>query len=190
MAQVHLQHKLFIAVVALVPKGALRRIASWHPSPIMTELATIPPGSPSIPPPIGSKPVKLRKPTKRLRQAINLILSGECKTQKAAAERMKLTPTHLSRMLSEPHVLAYMEQQTRVTLARSQMPAAATLVKLLDQAASEHVQKDVAIHLLNIAGHKPASDAQVNVNIDIKAGYVIDLTEGQRAPMIDVSPKE
>ena len=72
---------------------------------------------------------------------------------------------------------------------RSQAPAAATLIRLATDASSEHVQKDAAIHLLSIAGHKPKADAQVSVNIDIKAGYVIDLTGEQERQVIDVSPK-
>jgi hypothetical protein len=31
---------------------------------------------------------------------------------------------------------------------------------------------------------KPRADAQVSVNIDIKAGYVIDLTDAPRNPLI------
>jgi hypothetical protein len=123
---------------------------------------------------------KPRRISKRLRQAIDLLVTGECKTQKAAAERLKLAPETLSRALREHHVLSYIEQQTRVVLSRSQAPAAATLIRLATDAASEHVQKDAAIHLLAMAGHKPKADAQVSVNIDIKAGYVIDLTEDAR----------
>jgi hypothetical protein len=49
-------------------------------------------------------------------------------------------------------------------------------VELID-AGSEHVSADVSKHTLAIAGIKPTADAQVSVNIDIKAGYVIDLTD-------------
>lgn len=129
---------------------------------------------------IAPKPAKPRKISKRLRQAIDLLVTGECKTQKAAAERMNFAPETLSRALRASHVIAYIEQQTRVALARSQAPAAATLIRLATDAASEHVQKDAAIHLLAMAGHKPKADAQVSVNIDIKAGYVIDLSDEPR----------
>jgi len=131
-----------------------------------------------------AKPAKPRKISARVRHAIELLVSGDCRTQKDAAEKAKLTRERLCKALKELHVIAYLEQQTRVALARSQAPAAATLFRLLDQAASEHVQKDVAIHLLNIAGHKPKADAQVSVNIDIKAGYVIDLTDQAKQPLV------
>lgn len=127
------------------------------------------------------KHVRTKRVPKRIVQLIDLIATGECKSTKAACERIKLDQSYASRELRKVHVAAYLETRTRVLLAQSQVPAAATLIRLLDQAASEHVQKDVAIHLLNIAGHKPRPDAQVSVNIDIKAGYVIDLTDSPKA---------
>ena len=139
-------------------------------------------------PQVEPKPAKPRKISPRVRHAVELMLSGECKTKKDAAQRAKLSRERLSRAMKESHVVSYIEQQTRVALAQSQVPAAATLFRLLDQASSEHVQKDVAMHLLAIAGHKPKQDAQVSVNIDIKAGYVIDLTDQPKAPtVIDVT---
>jgi hypothetical protein len=143
----------------------------------MPNLAALEPSAPAI----EQKPVKHRKPTKKLRHAIDLIMTGECSTYKAAAERSNMSREWLSRSLREVHVQAYIERQTRASLAVAQAPAAARLISLLD-AQSEHVQKDVAIHLLGIAGHKPANTAAVSVNIDIKAGYVIDLSEAPRAP--------
>lgn len=98
-----------------------------------------------------------------------------------------MNTSHLCEALQKPHVLAFIEQQTRVTLARSQAPAAAALIRLMESASSEHVQKDVAIHLLSIAGHKPATSPQVSVNIDIRAGYVIDLSEPGGRQMVDVT---
>jgi hypothetical protein len=138
--------------------------------------------------PTAQKLAKKQRISPRVVHAVELLVSGECKTIKAAAEKANLTREGLSKALSKVHVAAYLEQQTRVMLARLQAPAVGTLAKLLAEAASEHVQNDVAKHVLAIAGHKPKADAQVSVNIDIKAGYVIDLTdESQRGPMIDVT---
>jgi hypothetical protein len=50
------------------------------------------------------------------------------------------------------------------------------------------VQKDVAIHLLGINGHKPAAEPATLVNINIKAGYVIDLSDDPPRKAIDVTP--
>src|SRR5580704_10464882 len=138
--------------------------------------------------PIDAKPVRERRVSPRVRHAIDLLLSGQCRLKKDAAAKAKLTPERLSRALKESHVLEYVQAQTRVLLAQSQAPAAATMLRLLDQAKSEHVQKDVAIHLLGINGHKPAAEPAALVNINIRAGYVIDLSDDPPAKVIDVTP--
>ena len=56
------------------------------------------------------------------------------------------------------------------------MRASARLVDLVD-AGSEHVSLDATKHLLGVAGIAPAQSPQVSVNIELKAGYVIDLSE-------------
>lgn len=135
------------------------------------------------PPASDLQHVKHRRIPKRIRDAVRLLLTGECKTQKAAAERVGMNAGHLSEQLRKPNVLAHIEHETRVALSRSQAPAAATLIRLATEASSEHVQKDAAIHLLNMAGHKPRQDAQVSVNVEIKAGYVLDLREDTDRPV-------
>jgi hypothetical protein len=154
----------------------------------MSEMATIPPASPPISPQTEQKPVKTPRVPAKIVKLIDLLLSGACRSTKAACERIGIDPSYASRELRKVHVAAYLEQKTRVSLTMLQAPAAATLGRLMAEAASEHVQKDVAIHALAINGHKPKADAQVSVNIDIKAGYVIDLSPGPQ-PMIDVTPK-
>lgn len=60
------------------------------------------------------------------------------------------------------------------------------MLRLLDQSKSEHVQKDVATHLLGIGGHKLAADSLPLVNINVRAGHVIDLSDDPK--VIDVTP--
>lgn len=153
----------------------------------MSDLATIPTASAPVQPQSEQKTVKTPRVPKKIVQLVDLLVSGECRTQTAGCQRLKLDRSYACKQLKLPHVLAYMEHRTRICLAQSQVPAAATMLRLLDEATSEHVQKDVAIHLLSIAGHKPAANTQVSVNVDIKAGYVIDLSGDDRKPMIDVS---
>jgi len=139
-----------------------------------------------IPDAISAKPVPKKRISPRVVHAVELLVSGECKTIKAAAEKANLSREGLSKALGKVHVAAYLEQQTRIMLARLQAPAAGTLARLMAEAASEHVQNDVAKHVLAIAGHKPQASTQVSVNIDIKAGYVIDLTDARPVgPIID-----
>jgi hypothetical protein len=134
-----------------------------------------------------AKPVRERRVSPRVRHAIDLLLTGQCRLKKDAAAQAKLTPERLSRALKESHVIEYLTAQTRVLLAQSQAPAAATMLRLLAEAKSEHVMKDVAIHLLGINGHKLTAEPTTLVNINVRAGYVIDLSD-EPSKTIDVTP--
>jgi len=81
----------------------------------------------------------------------------------------------------------FIAQRARQNISLGIIRASARMVELID-AGSEHVSADMSKHVAAIGGIKPAQDAQVSVNIDIKAGYVIDLSGDQRPPMIDASP--
>jgi hypothetical protein len=78
--------------------------------------------------------------------------------------------------LRKPEIQVFIARKMRETIAIGGLRASTRLVELIDS-ESEHVSADVSKHTLAIAGIKPRQDAQVSVNIDIKAGYVIDLTE-------------
>jgi hypothetical protein len=77
----------------------------------------------------------------------------------------------------------FIARKMRQTIAIGALRASSRLVELID-GASEHVSLDASKHALAIEGIKPTHDAQVSVNIDIKAGYVIDLRDEPR----DVTP--
>jgi hypothetical protein len=130
----------------------------------------------AIPADVDAVPVKERRVSRRMREFIHLVVTGECATQKAACERIGLHPGSIARELRKAHVRVFMERATRDSIASGMMRAGARLNELIN-ASSEHVSADVSKHVLAIAGIKPAADTQVSVNIDIKAGYVIDLTD-------------
>jgi phage terminase small subunit len=118
-----------------------------------------------------------------VREAIDHYVSGRARTITAAAKKAGLSREYLSRSLSQPHVAAFLRDKASRVVALGAGRAAARLNQLLDS-KSEHVSLDAAKFSLGVAGIKPASDAQVSVNIDIKAGYVIDLREhGDERPM-------
>jgi hypothetical protein len=124
------------------------------------------------------KHARERKITKRVRHAIDLMIRGQCRTQKAAAEKVGLSPERLCRALKESHVQEYLGRQTRVLLAQSQSTAAATLMTLMDQAKSEHVRKDIAVTLLGYNGIRADAERGPLVSIAFGAagpGYAIDL---------------
>ena len=132
------------------------------------------------------KPVRDGRVSKRLAEVVRLLLTGECRTQKAAAERVGMNETYLSEALKKPHVRMFIERRTRETIANGTMRASARLVELIDS-ESEHVSADVSKHMLAIAGIKPAAEPTTNVNINIRAGYVIDLSD-KPPRTIDVTP--
>jgi hypothetical protein len=139
-------------------------------------LATTPDSTAAAP---ASKPPRIPK---RVRHACDLIASGECTTIKAAAERVKLSREHLSRMISKPHVQVFMQREARRTIALGVMRASHRVVELMD-ASSEHVSLDASTKVLAIEGIKPAeSGTHVSVSVDIKAGYVLDLRDDAHMP--------
>jgi hypothetical protein len=158
----------------------------------------------------STKPAKERKVSKRIRHCIDLLVTGRARTQVDAAAQAGITRERLCRALREDHVQTYLAQRTRVSLTQAQAPAAAALLRLLDQARSEFVQKDVAIHLLNLSGHKVDKDRGPLVSLNISPGWIIDLSapggdqtrfqqvgpgggviyEHEPASMINVTPSE
>lgn len=113
-----------------------------------------------------------------VRKAIHLLATGECKTQKAAAERVGISPVWLCIQLKKPAVQVFATAATRENLAVGTMRAGARLLDLVD-AGSEHVSLDASKHVLGIAGIRPPDTGHgVNVQVGVSVGYVIDLTPG------------
>lgn len=124
-------------------------------------------------------PDKIKPVSKRLRHALQLLQRGECRDIKAAAERVGMSREHLSRSLRLPHVLVFIARESRETIALGALRASARLIELID-AGSEHVSADISKHVAAIAGYKPSTTSQVTVNIDQRAGYVINLADEPR----------
>jgi hypothetical protein len=138
------------------------------------------------------KPIRERRVSKRIAEAVRLIVTGECATQKAAAERVGITPGHLCEMLKKPHVQVFIAQRVRQTLANGTMRASARLIELMDS-ASDHVSLDAVKHELALNGHQPPSGPAANVNINVmQAGYVIDVRSREeiaaQARVVDLMP--
>jgi hypothetical protein len=136
-----------------------------------------------------AKPARERRVSKRIAEAVRLLLTGECKTQKAAAERVGMNETYLSEALRKPHVRVFIERRTRETIANGTMRASARLIELID-AGSEHVSLDASKHALALGGYQPPTGPAALVNINIQAGYVIDLSDNPPARVVDITPNE
>jgi hypothetical protein len=119
----------------------------------------------------------------KIAKAVTLLLTGECKTQKAAAERVGLNASYLCDALTKPKIQAFIARETRRTIAQGQMRASARLLELVD-ASSEHVSLDASKHVLAIEGIRPPDQGQVNVNVGVSVGYVIDLSGQQSQPSV------
>jgi transcriptional regulator with XRE-family HTH domain len=114
---------------------------------------------------IEHKPAKERPIGRKLQQAIDLLLDGSCKSQKAVCDRLKLSPSYLSRSLKSERVGAFITRRTRQTIAAGQLPATATVLRLMENAKSEHVQLDAAQHTMGLNGyHANPSAPGVQIN--------------------------
>jgi hypothetical protein len=129
--------------------------------------------------PIEPKPRKERPIPRRLVQVISALLDGSCKNQRAACERYKISESYVSRSLKSARIQAFIARRTRETIAASQLPATATVLRLLEGAKSEHVQFDAATHMMALNGyHANPSAPGVNINISgEKPGYIIQLAK-------------
>ncbi|MBP1092978.1 hypothetical protein [Bradyrhizobium diazoefficiens] len=126
--------------------------------------------------------------SKKVRTAIDAMVRGDVKTITAAAEEVGITREHLSRELSKPHISEFMHQKVLRHLAVAKMRAGAVKAELLDS-DNAMVQDRSSTFILGLAGIQPSQQPSVNVNIDVRAGYVIDLSEpGDERPMKVVSP--
>jgi hypothetical protein len=121
---------------------------------------------------------KLRKPPPRVRDAIHAYVSGRAKTKTAAAKIAGISREYFERSLSQPHVSEYLRARALREVATSAGRAAARLNQLIDS-GSERVAFEATRFSLGVAGIKPVPDnnVSVNVGIELKAGYVIDLSE-------------
>ena len=129
-----------------------------------------------------AEPRKIRAPSARLQQALNH-LATKGVNQREAAKLAGISETHLCRELKKPAIRVFIERAARQKIAGGMLRAANRVMELVD-ASSEHVSAEMSKHVLAIGGIKPTADAQVSVNVDIKAGFVIDISEPTPRPRI------
>jgi hypothetical protein len=120
---------------------------------------------------------------KAIRLACDALVNGYAKTITEAAEKAGISREYLSRRLGESHIAEHLRQKAHRVVSVAAGRAAATKVELLD-CESLHVRSDASTFVLGVAGIKPTPDPNINLNIELKAGYVIDL----RDDPIDVTP--
>jgi hypothetical protein len=149
------------------------------PMPAKRALAALDQPAPAV-------PVPARRISKKVSRAIDFMVSGECAKVKDAAEKVGMARESLSRALSTPHVAEHLRMKVLRFLAMSAARAGAVKVDLLD--SDNAIARDRAsTFVLGLAGIQPASSPSLSVNIEVKAGYVIDLSDDP-PPMRIVSP--
>jgi hypothetical protein len=119
------------------------------------------------------------KPTRistKVRSAIAKMVSGDCKKITDAALVVGLSREHLSRELNKPHIAEFMRQEVLRSLSVAAARAGAVKEELLDS-DNAIVRDRASSFVLGLAGIQPAGTPSVSVNLEIKAGYVIDLTD-------------
>jgi hypothetical protein len=126
-----------------------------------------------------------KKISKRVRAAIDAMVTGTCKNITDAAEKVGLARESLSRALSTPHIAEHLRTKVLKHLAINAARAGAVKTELLD-CPNEMVRDRASTFVLGLAGIQPATSPSINLNIEMKAGYVIDLTDDDR-PMRIVS---
>src|SRR6202051_2275159 len=113
--------------------------------PAKRALAALDQPAPAVPP---GPPKRI---SKKVRAAIDLMVSGECKKIIEAAEKVGLARESLSRALSTPHVAEHLRQKVLRHLAIGAARAGATKTELLDS-ASEIVRDRASTFVLGLAG--------------------------------------
>src|SRR5205823_3288589 len=127
-------------------------------------------------PPPADVTAPARRISKRVRRAIDLMVSGDCKKICDAAAKVGLARESLSRALSTPHVAEHLRQKVIRHLAIAAARAGYDKGELLD--SDNAIARDRASSfILGLAGIQPATNPTISLNLDIRAGYVIDLSD-------------
>jgi hypothetical protein len=114
--------------------------------------------------------------TNKVRRAIDAMVTGDCRTISDAAAKVGLARESLSRALSTPHVAEHLRQKVMRHLAIAAARAGYVKGELLD--SDNAIARDRAsTFVLGLAGIAPANTPSVNINLEVKAGYVIDLSD-------------
>lgn len=122
--------------------------------------------------------------SKRMRKVLT-DLATKGITQREAANRAGMNESHLSRELRKPQIQAFIARKCRETIQVGTLRASNRILELVD-ASSEHVSLDASKHILAIEGIRPPDQGQVNVNVGVSVGYVIDLSGNTPHPSATV----
>lgn len=114
----------------------------------------------------SERPNTIRKPTARISNAIEILVTQPNITIKDAASQAGLTREHLSKSLKLPHVKAALIDRARQELPLHALQAPGRIAELARTAKSEKVRLEANQDLLNRTTQEDTAPSQV-VNIQI-----------------------
>jgi hypothetical protein len=124
--------------------------------------------------------------TKKIRAAIDQIVFQGL-TRADAAKAIGITDNALYQALRKPAVLAYWNEALQVLRTGERPRNLHRLVEIRDQNAN----LTAAVQAIKLLEPQEAQGASISLNVNIQAGYVIDLSEPERTrPMVDVTPTD
>jgi hypothetical protein len=129
-------------------------------------------------------PANPKRITKKVLQAIDKMVTGGVKNITDAAILVGLSREHLSRQLNKPHIAEFMRQEVLRSLTVASARAGAVKTELLES-GNAVVADRASSFILGLSGIQPQTSPTVALNISIKAGYVIDLSEDPQPKVID-----
>lgn len=124
--------------------------------------------------------------SRRMRHAIELYVTGQAKTQAAAAEQAGLSRERFCRALKERHIQAFIVQRSTEMFA-ALLPKAVRALDLVLDGDNKAAQLSGALAVLRQHGLISPDSPQVSLTMQIP-GYVIDLSggsDGSRARVIE-----
>jgi hypothetical protein len=128
-------------------------------------------------------PAKRPRISGRMRQALDLYISGAAKTQQEAAEKAGISPEHLCRTLKKDHARAYVVRRSGEMFA-DLLPKAIRTIGLTMDGGNAQAALNAALAVARQMGIVSAEGGP-SVAITLQApGYVIDLS-ATASPIIE-----
>lgn len=130
-------------------------------------------------------PAKNPRISRRMRQAIELYISGAARTQKEAAEKAGISPEHLCRTMQKDHARAFVARRSAEMFSDLLPKAVRALDMVLD---GDNKSAAVAAALAVLRQHGLVNPDAPAVSLTLNTpGYVIDLSSAPAsgAPIID-----
>lgn len=134
---------------------------------------------------------KPRPPSKKVITAVELLLTGQAKTQIEAAEKVGMANESLCRALKRENVKELIHKRVNEQMRSiGLLKATATLERLATEANSETVQADVSKHIQAIAGVKPTRDGSSQGSGGITLNVVLNsVADTQQTQPVVISAK-